>query len=92
MAHFDGGSMNERHYPEEWGPSNDRRLTCSCGNPDPSHMDKANAAPVAWRTFDGEGGYEYRSYEGNETYRADYIARNGEKYAGWVQPLYLEDA
>ena len=21
--------------------------------------------PVAWRTFDGEGGYDYRSYEDN---------------------------
>lgn len=26
--------------------------------------------PVAWRTFDGEGGYDYRSYEDNEGYRA----------------------
>lgn len=27
------------HRPEEWGPSDNRRLTCSCGNPDPWHMD-----------------------------------------------------
>jgi hypothetical protein len=27
-----------KHYPEEWGPSNDRRLTCICGNPDPNHV------------------------------------------------------
>lgn len=32
MSHTD-------HYPEEWGPSSDRRLTCVCGNPDPAHMD-----------------------------------------------------
>jgi hypothetical protein len=44
--------------------------------------------PVAWRTFDGEGGYDYRSYEDNETYRDEYIARNGQKYAGWVETLY----
>lgn len=47
------------------------------------------AEPVAWRTFDGEGGYDYRSYEDNETYRDDYIKRNGPKYPNWVQPLYL---
>ena len=44
--------------------------------------------PVAWSTFDGEGGYEYRSYEGNENYRDEYIKRNGDRYAAWVQPLY----
>jgi hypothetical protein len=26
------------HHPEEWGPSDARRLTCSCGNRDPNHM------------------------------------------------------
>lgn len=26
-------------HPEEWGPSDARRLTCSCGNPDPFHME-----------------------------------------------------
>lgn len=44
--------------------------------------------PVAWRTFDGEGGYDYRAYEGNEDYRDKFIARNGVKYAGWVEALY----
>ena len=53
-------------------------------------MEKTVTDPVAWRTFDGEGGYEYRSYEGNESYRKDYIARNGVKYALWVEPLFLE--
>ena len=28
----------EKHYPEEWGPSDSKRLTCACGNPDPLHM------------------------------------------------------
>lgn len=27
-------------YPEEWGPSSDRKLTCACGNPDPAHWEK----------------------------------------------------
>jgi hypothetical protein len=44
--------------------------------------------PVAWRTFDGEGGYDYRIFEDNENYRDEYIKRNGEKYASWVEPLY----
>jgi hypothetical protein len=43
---------------------------------------------VAWATFDGEGNYDFRSYEGNENYREEYIKRNGEKYANWVKPLY----
>jgi hypothetical protein len=44
--------------------------------------------PVAWRTFDGEGGYDYRNYEDNERYRDEYIARNGPRYASWVEPLF----
>ncbi len=53
-------------------------------------MEKTVTDPVAWRTFDGEGGYDYRSYEGNESYREDYIARNGVKYSLWVEPLFLK--
>ena len=34
--------LKESHYPEEWGPPNARRLTCICGNPDPSHNDPKN--------------------------------------------------
>ena len=44
--------------------------------------------PVAWRTFDGEGGWDYCAYADNEHYRDNYIKRNGEKYASWVEPLY----
>lgn len=44
--------------------------------------------PVAWRTFDGEGGYDYRSYADNENYQLGWNARNP-NYAGWVEPLYL---
>ena len=44
--------------------------------------------PVAWRTFDGEGGWDYRDYENNEDYIYQYVKRNGGKYAHWVEPLY----
>jgi len=43
--------------------------------------------PVAWRTFDGEGGYDYRSYEDNENYADNWDKRNP-KHKGWVDPLY----
>ena len=43
--------------------------------------------PVAWRTFDGEGGYDYRSYEDNESYADDWDKRNP-NHKGWVEPLY----
>ena len=47
---------------------------------------------VAWRTFDGEGGYDYRSYEDDEDYHAGFIARNGPRYASWVEPLFIRRA
>lgn len=30
----------QKHYPEEWGPSDARRLSCACGDPDPGHMNR----------------------------------------------------
>ncbi len=45
--------------------------------------------PVAWRTFDGEGGYEFRSYEMNENYAEDWAQRNP-NHKGWVEPLYKD--
>jgi hypothetical protein len=45
--------------------------------------------PVAWRTFDGEGGYEYRSYEMNENYGAEWLKRNP-NHKGWVELLYAD--
>jgi hypothetical protein len=47
----------------------------------------AQQEPVAWRTFDGEGGYDYRSYEMNETYDKEWAERNP-NHKGWVEPLY----
>ena len=43
--------------------------------------------PVAWRTFDGEGGWDYRTYEDNENYAAEWAQRNP-RHVGWVEPLY----
>jgi hypothetical protein len=43
--------------------------------------------PVAWRTFDGEGGYDYRTYDDNENYRDEWDKRNP-NHKGWVEPLY----
>jgi hypothetical protein len=43
--------------------------------------------PVAWRTFDGEGQYQYRAYEENESYADDWNKRNP-NHKGWVDPLY----
>lgn len=42
---------------------------------------------VAWRTFDGEGGYDYRDFEGNENYASEW-ARLNPGHKGWVEPLY----
>ena len=47
------------------------------------------AQPVAWRTFDGEGNYEFRDYEMNENYKDEWDKRNP-KHQGWVEPLYTE--
>jgi len=43
--------------------------------------------PVAWRTFDGEGGYSFIPYEDNEGYAAQWAQRNPRRVS-WVEPLY----
>jgi len=43
---------------------------------------------VAIRTFDGEGGYDYRGTDGDDTYIADFDARNP-NHVGWAEPLFL---
>jgi len=47
--------------------------------------------PVAWQTFDGEGGYDYRSYDMNENYDKEWAARNP-NHKNWVEPLYTAPA
>lgn len=49
---------------------------------------KANREPFAWSTFDGEGGYDLRLYECNESYKDEFEKSNGAAYKGWVEPLY----
>ena len=64
----------------------DRELMIDC--PRCGHCcPQPNQEPVAWRTFDGEGGYDYRNYEDNEEYAKEWEQRNP-KYKGWVEPLY----
>jgi hypothetical protein len=43
--------------------------------------------PVAWRTFDGEGGYDFRDYDMNECYAKEWNERNP-NHKNWVEPLY----
>ena len=50
-------------------------------------MAQQEQEPVAWRTFDGEGGYDYYSYEDNESYADDWNKRNP-NHKGWVDKLY----
>lgn len=54
-------------------------------------MTTKDQEPVAWRTFDGEGGYDYRSYEDNETYQDEWLQRNP-NHKGWVEPLFAHPA
>ena len=44
--------------------------------------------PVAWRTFNGEGGYGSRSYADNENYQLGWAARNP-NHVMVVELLYL---
>ena len=37
----------QAHYPEEWGPSDNRRLTCVCGDSDPFHATKTPNTAVS---------------------------------------------
>ena len=50
-------------------------------------LEQAEPEPVAWRTFDGEGNWDYRTYDLNEHYAVRWAERNP-RYAHWVEPLY----
>jgi len=50
-------------------------------------LEQPEPEPVAWRTFDGEGGYDYRDYDMNENYHKEWAERNP-NHAHWVEPLY----
>lgn len=47
--------------------------------------------PVAWRTFDGEGRYEFQEYDNNEGYKDAWESKNP-THKGWVEPLYTHPA
>lgn len=55
--------------------------------PDDAALKAWLGEPVAWRTFDGEGGYDFRSYDDNEDYRSKWDARNP-NHKSWVELLY----
>ena len=61
-------------------------MTCGLVREKPAQPEQE---PVAWRTFDGEGGYDYRSYEDNESYADDWDKRNP-NHKGWVDKLYTQ--
>ncbi len=42
----------------------------------------------AWATFDGEGSYDLRLFDGNESYRDDFRRNNPRHHPDWVFPLY----
>jgi predicted Zn-ribbon and HTH transcriptional regulator len=85
-------------------PVQDPVVQCDCGDefprsefdgqgkcPNCSSGGEPVQQPVAWRTFDGEGGYDYRTYEDNENYRDEWDRRNP-NHKGWVEPLYTHPA
>jgi hypothetical protein len=81
------GSLRTGGQFESWLVEFDEALAATT---DLDGLILCDAEPVAWQTFDGEGGYDYRSYEDNEDYRDDYIKRNSSQkfYENWVIPLY----
>lgn len=50
-------------------------------------MSTEKMEPAAWRTFDGEGGYDYRGFDENEDY-ADAWAKRNPFHKDWVDALY----
>lgn len=47
--------------------------------------------PVAWRIFDGEGGYDYVTIDDDTlSYRDDWMKHHTSPiYKDWIKPLYL---
>ena len=85
-------AMKQRTEPEkheDWCDSLTKVLTSLPPKPAPCNCKRTEPEqePVAWRTFDGERGYEYRTYEDNENYRDEWDKRNP-NHKGWVEPLY----
>ena len=86
-------NIERMHFAEPWSAAEsdiEFSREALAATADLDGMIVCYAEPVAWQTFDGEGGYDYRSYEDNEDYRDDYIKRNSSQkfYENWVIPLY----
>lgn len=79
--------LHREFYPREYNGMKPTR-TVQVYTAPPQRTAEPVEEPVAWRTFDGEGGWDYRDYELNEDYHNQYIARNGSLYAHWIEPLY----
>jgi hypothetical protein len=55
----------------------------------PAPAERVGQEPFAWATFDGEGSYDLRLYECNESYQSQFLARHkSATYKDWVFPLY----
>jgi hypothetical protein len=55
-----------------------------------SRLSEDGDEPVAWMEFDGEGGYDFYMYRGNEGFQKEFLEGNpSSTYRDWVQPLYL---
>lgn len=50
-------------------------------------MSTEKMEPVAWRTFDGEDGYDYRDFDENEDYAEAWAKRNP-FHKDWVDAIY----
>lgn len=54
-----------------------------------SRLAEDDDEPVAWMEFDGEGGYDFYAYRGNEGLQKEFLEGNpSATYRDWVQPLY----
>lgn len=84
-----GSSQAQQPSTQAWANETGlRQIECpSCGDLAVAYdPQQPSGEVVAWRTFDGEGGYEYRDFEGNENY-ADEWAKRNPQYKEWVEPL-----
>jgi len=81
----DDAKQNAKLAEQDWPRNGPYRAVRLCEYIPPAAL--PGQEPDAWREFDGEGGYYYRSYEHNEDYCSKWDANNP-NHKGWVQPLY----
>ena len=93
FAHENGNYLCLCCLCKETFAGHKRRIVCKlCDQPNakaaPEPVQGEAVEPFAWAEFDGEGVYDLRLYENNEDFHQEYVERNGEKYSGWIMPLY----